>query len=109
MTRMANNFFSKQEVIKLLSQIRMIRAEYPLDLLTARRRLYLGMAAQIAATRASVDNKWKQWISSIVREPSSTVIKALVVFFVVFLIAFVVHSLATGNLAFRWIIELISY
>jgi len=105
---MTNYRFSKQEVIKLLSQLKKLRVEYPPELLITRRRLYLSMAAQVAATRIAVDIKKKQWIYSIMHEPGSIVIKVLIVVFVAFLIAFVAHELATGHVSFVWLMTLLS-
>ena len=105
--RMANRLFSKQEVIKLLSQFGKLRVEYPPELLVARRRLFVNMAAQVAATRAAVDSGRKRWLFSIVHEPGSTVIKVLIAVFVAFLIAFVVHFVVNGEVNFEWIMELI--
>jgi len=105
---MTNYLFSKQEVIKLLSQLRKFRAEYPPELLAARRKLYLDLATQLAATRITVNARRKQWVSLIMREPGSTVIKVLIVVFVAFLIAFVAHAIATGNISFGWLMEFLS-
>jgi len=105
---MGNYQFSKQELETLLTQLRIVRVKYPPELLTARRRLYLGIAAQVAAPRASVDIKWKRWISSIMREPGSTIIKVLIAIFVAFLIAYTAHAIATGNVDLVWLIDLLS-
>jgi len=105
---MSNYQFSKQDVIRLLSQLRKIRMEYPPELLAARRKLYLNLIAQLAATHVAVTAKRKQLVSSIVREPDSTVIKVLIVVFVAFLIAFVAHTIANGNVNFGWLMELLS-
>ncbi len=105
---MGNYQFSKQELETLLTQLRIVRVKYPPELLTARRRLYLGMAAQVADPRTSVDTKWKQWISSIMREPGSTVIKVLIAIFVAFLIAYTAHTIAIGNADLGWLMDLLS-
>ena len=105
---MENNQFSNQEIVTLLAQLRKLRVEYPPDLLVAQRKRYLGTAAQVTATRITVDTKWKQWISSIMREPGSTMIKVLIVILVSYLIAFVAHAFATGNLDFGWLLDLLS-
>ena len=103
---MTNHLFSKQDVIKLLSQLRNIRAEYPPELLAARRRIYLSLAAQLAATRNTIDSRRKQVVSAMVQE--SIIIKVLLVILVAFLIAFVAYSITSGNLDFEWLMELLS-
>jgi hypothetical protein len=105
---MTNHLFSKQDVIELLSLIRNIRTEYPSDLLAARRRIYLGLAAQLAATQNTIPSKRSQWLSLILQEPASTITKILIVVFAVFLIAFMAHAIATGSLDFGWLMELLS-
>ena len=105
---MTNHLISKQEVIKLLSQLSKIRAEYPPELLAARRRIYLSLAAQLAATRSTVNTRRKQWVFSIMHEPGSTVIRVLIVVFTAFLIAFIAYSITTGNLDFGWLMDLLS-
>ena len=105
---MTNHIIPKQEVIKLLSQFGKIRAEYPPELLATRRRIYLSLAAQLAATRNTVNARRKQWVFSIMQEPDSTIIKVLIVIFVAFLIAFMAHAVATGNVDFGWLMELLS-
>jgi hypothetical protein len=37
------------------------------------------------------------------------IVKALIVLFAGFLIAFVVHSIVTGNVNFEWLSQLLSY
>lgn len=106
---MTNCRFSKQEVVTLLPQLKELRTEYPPELLAAQRESYLDMVAQMAA-KCSVANPGKQqWRYSIMREPGSTVVKALIVVFTAFLIAFVAHSIATDNVNFEWLRELISH
>ena len=105
---MTNYQFSKQEVITLLAQLRKLRVEYPSDLLAARRKLFLSWVAQVVATRIDVKAKRNHWASSILHEPSSTVIKVLIVVFVAFLLAFVAHAIAIGSVNFGWLIELLS-
>ena len=105
---MTNHIFSKQEVIELLSQLREIRAEYPPELLAARRRIYLSLGAQHAVTRITVNIRRKLFVSSIVHEPGSTVIKALIIVFVAFLVAFVLYSITTGNVDFGWLTVMLS-
>jgi hypothetical protein len=104
---MENYQASKQEIITLLSRLEQIRTDYPPDLLAARRRLYLGMVAQVAATHIITGSYWKRWISAIEREPGSIVTKALIIIFIALLIAFVAHAFATGNLYFGRILDLI--
>ena len=106
---MENNQFSKQELETLLSQLRYLSVGYPPNLLAARRRLYLGMAAQVASTHASVETRRKQWIYSILREPGATIVKVLIVIFAAFLISYVAHAIATGNIDFRWLMDLLSH
>ena len=106
---MTNYRFSKQEVVKLLPQLRELSVEYPPELLAAQRESYLDMAVQLAATRSAVDNRRHQRRYSIMHEPSSMVVKALVVVFTAFLIAFVAYSIATGNVNFEWLRELLSH
>ena len=104
---MTNHLFSKQDVIELLSLLRNIRTEYPPDLLATRRRIYLSLVAQLAATRETIPSRRRQWIASILQQPDSTIIKILIVVFVVFLITFMAHAIATDNLNFRWLMELL--
>ena len=104
---MTKYLFSRQEVIKLLSQLRMIRIEYPPDLLSARRRAYIMLAAQLSATRSVVDSRRKQWVTAIVQEPVSTIIKALIIVFVAFLVAFLARAIATDNVHFGWLLNLL--
>ena len=106
---MTNHIFSKQDVTELLSLLRKIRAEYPPELLAARRRIYLSLAAQLAATRNTIKAGRKQFVSSTVQEPTSIVTKVLVVIFVAFLIAFIVYFITTGNVDFGWLIELLPW
>jgi hypothetical protein len=108
LTEMTNHQFSKQEVITLLAQLGKLRVEYPPDLIAAQRRLYLGWVAQVVATRVDVNARRNHWASSILHEPSSTVIKVLIVVFVAFLLAFVAHAIAIGSVNFEWLIELLS-
>ena len=100
--------FSKQEVIELLSQLGKLRVEYPPELLAARRKLYLNLTGQLAATRIAVGDRKNQFPSSIEREPISVVVKVLIAVFIAFLIAFVAHSIATGNVDLGWLRELLS-
>lgn len=82
--------------------------EYHPELLAARRMAYLMLAAQLSATRSVVDSRRKQWVTSIVQEPISTIIKALIIVFVAFLVAFLARAIATGNLNFEWLLNLLS-
>ena len=100
--------FSKQEVIRLLSQLRILRVEYPSELLATRRRIYLGLARQLVVTRSAVEDRKNQIISSIEREPISVIVRVLIAVFVAFLIAFIVHSIASGNVDFGWLKELLT-
>jgi hypothetical protein len=95
--------FSKQEVIKLLSQLKELRVEYPPELLAARRKVYLGLARQLVITRSAVDDRKNQFLSSIEREPIAVIVKVLIVVFVAFLLAFIAHSITTGNADFGWL------
>ena len=106
---MTNYRFSKQEVVRMLPQLRELNAEYPPELLAAQRELYLGMVIQLTVNRNAVDTGKQQRRYSIMREPGSMVIKALIVVFVAFLIAFVAHSIATGNVNFDWLRGLLSH
>ena len=103
---MTNHIISNQEVVKLLSQLGKIRAKYPPELLAARRRIYLSLAAQLAATKSTIDSKRKQMVSVVVRE--TTIIKVLLVILVTFLIAFAAYSITTSNVDFGRLIELFS-
>jgi hypothetical protein len=107
-SRMVQHQFSKQEVIKLLSQLRKLRVKYPPELLIARRRLYLNLAAQLVATHITVDDRINQLLPLIGRDPVSVVVNVLVMVFVAFLIAFIAHSIAIGNVDFGWLRELMS-
>ena len=107
--RMTDYRFSKQEVVRLLPRLKELPVEYPPELLAAQRESYLDMAVQLAATKSVVKPKRRQRRYSIMREPGSTVIKALIVVFTAFLIAFVAHSIATGNVNFEWLRELLSH
>ena len=98
---MTNIIFSKQEVIELLSQLRKVRAKYPPELLAARRKIYLSLAAQLAATRSAINARRKQLAISIVRK--STIIKVLLAVLVAFLIAFVLNFIITGSENFGWL------
>jgi hypothetical protein len=100
--------FSRQDVIRLLTQLRKINVKYPPDLLAARRRLYLNLAAQLAVTRIAATTKKQQLLFSIEREPGSIVIRALILIFIAFLVAFIAHSIATGNIDLWWFLELLS-
>jgi len=104
---MTNHIISNQEVVKLLSQLGKIRAKYPPELLAARRRIYLSLAAQWTATRNAVSTRKKQFAFLTMQVPASTVIRGLVVIFVAFLITFMIHAMATGNLDFGWVMELL--
>ena len=101
--------FSKQEVAKLLPQLRELSMEYPPELLAAQREIYLGMVIQLTAARDAVHPRRQKWSYSIMREPGSMVIKALIVVFTAFLIAFVAYSIATGNVNLEWLRELLSH
>ena len=103
---MTNHIISNQEVVKLLSQLGKIRAKYPPELLAARRRIYLSLAAQLAATKSTIDSRRKQMVSVVVRE--TTIIKVLLVILVAFLIAFAAYSITTSNVDFGRLIELFS-
>ena len=94
--------------MRLLTQLGKFRVGYPSELLAARRRLFLSMAAQMVATRVAVDIKKRQWVSSLLQEPGLTVIRVLIAIFIAFLIAFVAHELVTGNVNIQWIVELLS-
>lgn len=106
---MTNYRFSKQEVVKLMSQLRELSVEYPPELLATQRKSYLDMIVQLAAIRSAVNTRRQQRRYSIMREPGSMVIKALIVVFTAFLIAFVAHSIVTGNVNFEWLRELLSH
>jgi hypothetical protein len=108
LARMTNYRFSKQEVVKLLPQLKELSVDYPPELLAAQRESYLDMVIRLAAARSTVKPRRQQWRYSIMREPGSMVIKALIVVFTAFLIAFVAHSIATGNVNFEWLRELLS-
>jgi hypothetical protein len=103
------NYFSPQQVVYLLTQLKDIHTNrYPPELLAARRRIYLSLVMQLTLTRDTVNTRRKQFMYSIVREPMSTIIKALALVFIAFLIAFVAHSVATGNVNFEWLLKLLS-
>lgn len=106
---MTNYLFSEQEVTELLSQLVRLRVKYPPELLATRRTLYLGWIAQMIATRISVNAGRDRWTASILREPGSTVVKVLIIIFVAFLIAFVAHAIATGNVNFGRLIGLLPH
>ena len=106
---MTNYRFSNQEVVKLLPQLRELQMEYPPKLFIAQRKSYLDMVAQLATTRNAANTRRQQRRYSIMREPSSMVIKALIVVFTAFLIAFVAYSIATGNVNFEWLRKLLSH
>jgi hypothetical protein len=95
--------FSEQDIIRLLSQLRKFRVEYPSELLAAQRRLYLSLAAQLIATHITIEDSENQFLSSIKRDPISVIVKVLIVVFVAFLIAFIAHSIAIGNVDLRWL------
>ena len=108
MTRMTN-YFSSQQVIQLLAQLKDTQLEYPPELLATQRKIYLSLAMQQAITRASVDARKGQFAASIVREPMSTIVKVLILVFIAYLIAFVAHAIAIGNVNFGWLLELLSH
>lgn len=108
MARMANYLLSKQDVINLLSQLGKVHIKYPPELLAARRKLYLDLAAQLAVTRDAVAAKRKQLISSTLRDPDSVVVGVLIVLFAAFLIAFVAHAIAAGEVNLVRLIGLLS-
>ena len=103
---MTNHIISNQEIIKLLSQFNKIRVGYPPELMAARRRIYLGLAAQLAATKRTIDSRRKQMVSVVLRE--TTIIKVLLAILVAFLIAFAAYSITTSNVDFGRLIELFS-
>jgi hypothetical protein len=106
---MAYPQFSTQEVIRLLSELKKHRVEYPPELLATRRRLYLSLSAQLAATRIEVEHRKPQILFSIEREPVAMIVKVLIAIFVAFLVAFVAHSIATGYVVdFGWLRELLT-
>jgi hypothetical protein len=106
---MTNYRFSKQEVVELLPQLQEPREQYPPEKLAARRELYLGTAVQLAKTRNTLNTSRQQRRYSIMHEATSMIVKALIIIFVGFLIAFVVHSIVTGNVHFEWLSQLISH
>jgi hypothetical protein len=106
---MTNYQLSKQEVVKLLPQLRVLQVEYPPELLAAQRKSYLDMVAQLATTYNPVNTRRQERRYSTMHEPGSIVIKALIVVFTAFLIAFVVYSIVTGNINFEWLRELLSH
>ena len=101
--------FSKQEVVELLPQLKKPHAQYPPEMLAAQRKLYLDTARRLAKTRSMVNTQRQQWRYSIMHEATSMIVKALIVLFAGFLIAFVVHSIVTGNVNFEWLSQLLSY
>ena len=103
-----NYQISKQEVAKLLPQLRELQVEYPPELLAAQRESYLDMVARLVTTRNTANTRRQQWRFSTMREPSSMVIKALIVIFTAFLIAYAAHAIVTGNVNFVWLRELLS-
>lgn len=105
---MMNYQISQHEVVKLMPQLRELQVEYPPELLAAQRESYLGMVARLVATRNAAITRRQQWRFSTMREPSSMVIKALIVIFTAFLIAYVAHAIATGNVNFEWLRKLLS-
>ena len=106
---MTNYHFSKREVIELLPQLQEPPEQYPPEKLAAQRELYLGTAVQLAKTRNTLNTSRQQWRYSIMHEATSMIVKALIVIFAGFLIAFVVHSIATGNANFDWLRQLLSH
>jgi len=106
---MTNYQLSEQEVVKLLPQLRELQVEYPPELLAAQRKSYLDMAAYLVATRNPANTSRQERRFSTMREPSSMVIKALIVIFTAFLIAYVAHAIATGNVNFEWLREFLSH
>jgi hypothetical protein len=108
MTRMTN-YFSSQQVIQLLVQLKDIYTEYPPEMLATRRKIFLGLVMQLAITNASVEARKGQFAASIVREPMSTIVKVLMLVFIAYLIAFVLHSIAIGSVNFEWFLELLSH
>jgi len=99
--RMTKSLFSRQEVIELLSQLKDIHTKYPPEFLSARRRTFLFLAAQLAAARSIPGSRKKQWGFLITQEPIAIIMKALIVVFVAFLIAFLAHAIASGNINFE--------
>jgi len=83
--------------------------DYPPDLLATRRRLYLSLAAQTAVSRIVFIPKRQQLVASILNEPGSAVIKALIVIIVAFLVAYVAYSMANGNIDLGWFLGLLSH
>ena len=83
--------------------------QYPPKMLAAQRELYLDTAVQLAKTRSMVNTSKQQRRYSIMHEATSMIVKALIVLFAGFLIAFVVHSIVTGNVNFEWLSQLLSY
>lgn len=76
LVRMAKHFpLQNRDVIKLLSQLGDIRAEYPPELLTSRRKAYLNLAAQLAATGMAVSAGGSEVVSVPVHEPMSIAMK----------------------------------
>ena len=106
---MTNYQFSKQEVVELLPRLQEPREQYPPEKLAAQREFYLGAAIQLAKTRSTVNISRQQRRYSIMHEATSMIVKALIVIFAGFLIAFVVHSIATGNANFEWLRQLLSH
>ena len=105
--RMTKFLFSRQDVIGLLSQLKNIRAKYPPEVLSARRKDFLFLAAQLGAARTIADSKRKQWVYLFTQEPISIIIKALIIIFVAFLVAFLANSIAAGNIDFKWLMGLL--
>ena len=101
--------FSKQEVVELLPQLKEPCEQYPPKMLAAQRELYLDTARRLAKTRSMVNTQRQQWRYSIMHEASSIVVKVLIVIFAGFLIAFVIHSIVTGNVNFEWLSRLLSH
>ena len=101
--------FSKQELVELLPQLKEPREQYPPEMLAAQRELYLDTAVQLAKTRSAVNTSRRQRRYSIMYETTSMIVKALIVIFAGFLIAFVVHSIVTGNVNFEWLSQLLSH
>jgi hypothetical protein len=101
--------FSKQEVVELLPQLKEPCEQYPPEMLAAQRELFLDAAVRLVKTRSAVNTNRRQRRYSIMHEATSMIVKALIVIFAGFLIAFVVHSIVTGNANFEWLSQLLSY
>jgi len=102
---MTRNLFSRQKVIQLLSQLKSMRPEYPPELFAAQRRTFLFVAAQLAEKRSNEASMGEQWIFSLIQEPVSTIVKALIVILFGFLLAFLAYSIASGSADLGWLLE----